>query len=301
MGCVDMALFIIAFLFVLLFVFPEARCALLNPIFIVQYIFLDVYKYWQSRVWRLCPYGELVCYSGLFGKGKTLSAVREIVRLYYQYNNKIVWCDRRKKYVRQVVEIISNVALTIPYINFENLYQLVLSADNKIKREDETDTLIVTLVLGDEFSVQLNSRAFKSNLTPDTLNSILTCRHSRMSLFYTAQRFAHVDKLLRQVTSRVIECDKVWRFIRHSCYDAWDLETAGNPRLVLPLWRKAWFVINQDFLEYDTFARVGVLKKSLDDNDLISEKEVIENQGFSGASTDGVSRLKRKYRSNKKH
>lgn len=290
-----MILFILAIAFVALAVSPELRCVVVNPLFIVRYGFTDLYNFWRSKSWNLCPSGELICYSGLFGKGKTLSAVREIVYLYHRYNGKKVWCPRRKKVVTQIVEIISNVKLDIPYKDFVNLYQLVESADTKIAREDEQDALIVTLVLGDEFSVQLNSRAFKSNLTADTLNSILTCRHSRMSLFYTAQRFAHVDKLLRQVTALVIECDKAWRFIRHSYYDAWDLETAGNPHLVLPLRRKCWFVIDEDFFQYDTYARVGVLKKALDSGQMATEQEVIVNQGWAGGQTDGVRRLKKRY------
>lgn len=294
-----MFLIIAALVFLVLVVSPEIRCVIFNPVFLVQYAFQDIYTYVRSHNWNNCPYGELVCFSGLFGKGKTLSAVREIVSLYSRYDGKMVWCPRRKMLVKQKIEIISNVKLGVPYIEFENLYQLVEAADTKIKREDEAGCLIVTLVLGDEFSVQLNSREFKSNLTADTLNSILTCRHSRMSLFYTAQRFAHVDKLLRQVTTLVIECDKVWRLIRHSYYDAWDLETAGNPRLVMPLRRKCWFVINEDFYQYDTFARVGVLKKSLDSGQMATEQEVIANQGWNGGHTDGVRRLRKRYKNGK--
>lgn len=291
-----MLLFVLVITLVVLACSPEIRCLVLNPVFVLQYVFWDVVGYIRQRSWNVCPSGELICFSGLFGKGKTLSAVREVCRIYEQYNGKFCWCPRRQKLVRQKVEILSNVKLGIPYQDFVNLYQLVEIADSKVEREDKENLIIVTIVLGDEFSVQMNSRAFKSNLTPDTLNSILTCRHSRMSLFYTAQRFAHVDKLLRQVTSLVIECDKVWRFVRHSYYDAWDLETIGNPRMVVPLRRKCWFVINEDYMQYDTYARVGVLKKSLDIDDMISEKEVIDKQGWDGGRTDGVRRLKKQYR-----
>ena len=51
----------------------------------------------------------------------------------------------------------------------------------------------------------------------------MTCRHHYISLYYTAQRFGHVDALLRQVTSY---CDKLWRFQRLKYYDAWELENA---------------------------------------------------------------------------
>ena len=81
----------------------------------------------------------------------------------------------------------------------------------------------------------MNSRNFKPNIDPLFLNTILTCRHYYISLYYPAQRFGHVDGLLRQVTSYVIECSKLWRFQRLSLFDAWELENAANPRLLNPM------------------------------------------------------------------
>ena len=109
----------------------------------------------------------------------------------------------------------------------------------------EHDTLTVTLVLGDEFSVQMNSRNFKSNIDPLFLNTLLTCRHYHISMFYTAQRFGHVDALLRQVTSCVVDCNKLWRFQRQNLYDAWEVENATSPRLVSPIARRCWFVTDR--------------------------------------------------------
>lgn len=85
------------------------------------------------------------------------------------------------------------MALSIPYEDFVSLQQVVLCAEKNGTYDKENDTLTVTLVLGDEFSVQMNSRNFKSNIDPLFLNTLLTCRHYHISLYYTAQRFGHVD------------------------------------------------------------------------------------------------------------
>lgn len=233
--------------------------------------------------------GELVAYTGLFGKGKTLSAVHRVVTAYKHYNGKKVWCPRRKKIVTERVKVISNVALSIPYEELVDLKQIVYASEHNREYDDENDTLTVTLVLGDEFSVQMNSRNFKTNIDPLFLNTILTCRHYYISLYYTAQRFGHVDALLRQVTSCVIDCDKLWRFQRLKKYDAWDLENATSTQLVKPLACSCWFVTNADYNAYNTLACVGNLKKSCKDGDMLSEEEILKlQQNTAAANMDAV-------------
>ena len=237
-----------------------------------------------------------MAYTGLFGKGKTLSAVHKVVSSYKQYNGKKVWCPRRKKMVTQHIKVISNVALSIPYEEFVSLEQIVLAAERNREYDDEHDTLTVTLVLGDEFSVQMNSRNFKTNIDPLFLNTILTCRHYYISLYYTAQRFGHVDALLRQVTSYVVECDKLWRFQRLYMYDAWDLENAANSQLVTPKGRSCWFVRNQDYAAYDTLACVGNLKKAMKAGDMMSEEEILKlQQNTQQSNMDSVSKPSRRW------
>lgn len=228
--------------------------------------------------WNECKTGVLVAYCGLFGKGKTLSAVHKIVTEYKLKNNKKVWCPRRHKFVKQVVKVISNVELSIPYERFVSLEQIVYCADNNKVTDDINDTLTVTLVLGDEFSVQMNSRTFKTNIDPLFLNTILTCRHHYISLFYTAQRFGHVDALLRQVTSYVVDCNKIWRLQRQACYDAWQLENASSPDMIKPFLRTCWFVTNKAYKAYDTLACVGNLKKAVTSGDMLTEEQIIQLQ-----------------------
>lgn len=288
-------------LFIILAVFPTLRCAVSHPISLTVYGVKDVFLYLRHKKYNFCGTGELVGYTGLFGKGKTLSAVHRVVSAYRSFNGKKVWCPRRRKIVTQRVKVISNVSLDIPYENFVSLEQIVLDAERKQEYDDAHDTLTVTLVLGDEFSVQMNSRNFKTNIDPLFLNTILTCRHYYISLFYTAQRFGHVDALLRQVTSYVIDCDKLWRFQRLSYFDAWELENASSPKLIQPFRRSCWFVKDRDYNSYDTLACVGNLKHAMKAGDMMTEAEILAlQQNTQETNMDGVTKPSRRWIRNRK-
>lgn len=282
---------------VLLAAFPTLRCALFHPVKLVRYGAVDLFNYIKYQGWNNCPAGELVAYTGLFGKGKTLSAVHKVVSMYHQYNGKQIYDRDRKAWVTQRIKVLSNVALQIPYDDFVSLQQVVHCAEKNGEYDKEHDTLTVTLVLGDEFSVQMNSRNFKSNIDPLFLNTLLTCRHYHISLYYTAQRFGHVDALLRQVTSSVIECDKLWRFQRQAVYDAWEMENATNSNLLTPLARKCWFVTNKDYNAYNTLACVGNLQKSFKAGDMMSEEEILAlRRNEQQTNMEGVVKPSRKWR-----
>ncbi len=241
-----------------------------------------------------------MAYTGLFGKGKTLSAVHRVTSAYKRYNNKLVWCPRRRKLVTQKVKVLSNVELKIPYERFESLKQMVYCAEHNVELDDENNTLTVTLVLGDEFSVQMNSRNFKTNIDPLFLNTLLTCRHFHMSLYYTAQRFGHVDALLRQVTSVVVNCDKLWRFQRQNYYDAWEMENAASPSLLRPIRRGCWFVTDADYAAYDTLATVGNLTHACKEGDMLSESEILALQQNTPSDMDAVAKPSRKWQKARK-
>lgn len=293
-------IFLFAFLF-LLVMFPTVRCAVSHPVALVVNGCRDIVQYYKHKEFNVCHTGELVAYTGLFGKGKTLSAVHRVVAAYHQYDGKKVWCPRRKKLVTQRVKVISNVKLNIPYEDFVSLEQIVLDAERKQAYDDANDTLTVTLVLGDEFSVQMNSRSFKTNIDPLFLNTILTCRHYYISLYYTAQRFSHVDALLRQVTSYVVECNKLWRFQRLNYYDAWEMENATSGQLLTPIARKCWFVLNKDYAAYNTLACVGNLKKSMKEGDMMSEDEILKlQQNTQQVNMDGVTKPSRRWTRSKR-
>lgn len=276
--------------------FPKVRCLVFHPVSTIYYGCLDLYHYFKLNLKNLCHTGELVAFVGLFGEGKTLSAVNKICSMYEQYDGLPVWCGRRHKMVTQRIKVISNVSLAIPYEDFKSLEQIVYAADHNAEYDDLHDTLTITLVLGDEFSVQLNSRQFKKNIDPLFLNTLLTCRHYHLSIYYTAQRFMQVDALMRQVTSYVVDCNKNWRLQGNYVYDAWEMENATNPMLLSPLRRAVWFVKDKDYNAYNTLATVGNLKKDFEEGNMISEEEILQlQQNQSQANMDGVARPSRRY------
>jgi hypothetical protein len=301
-----MVLVVLIVLAVVLVMFPTLRCGLFHPASVLRYGVLDLYHYIVHKGGNSCPSGELVAYVGLFGMGKTLSAVHKVVSTYEQYNGKLVWCSRRKKLVTQQIKVLSNVSLNIPYEDFISLEQIVLCAERNEAYDDAHNTLTVTLVLGDEFSVQMNSRNFKSNIDPLFLNTLLTCRHYHISLYYTSQRFGHVDALLRQVTSYVVDCRKFWRFQRQDFYDAWELENAANTLLLTPMSRGCWFVHDKDYNAYNTLACVGNLKRSMKDGDMMTEEQILALQQNQPSNMEGVVKPSRRWlrgekQQNRKH
>ena len=271
------------------------RVAVLNFPQTVFYSFKDLYKYFRYCGWRNLKTGFIIAFVGLFGKGKTLSAVHWVVKRYKKYNNRKIYHPFLRKWVTQKVLVLSNVDLSIPHVPFTGLRQMVDLAEQLKEIDRENNTLTCVLVLGDEFSVQLNSRSFKTNIDPLFLNTLLTCRHHHISLIYTSQRFNHVDALLRQVTSFVISCNKCWRFMVHNQYDAYTLENATDTTLVKPLKRFGWFVRDADFNAYDTLACVDNLSKSCKDGDMLTEEEILLAIADKGVQMEGVLNPSRKY------
>lgn len=290
-----MLLVVLIVMGVILIFFPTLRCGVFNVLLVIKYSVVDAIKYYKQKKYNDCETGELLAYVGLFGRGKTLSVVHRVVSDFKRYDGKKVWCKRRNRFVTQRVKVLSNVQLQIPYERLESLEQVVLCAERNRAVDDEQGTKTITLVLGDEFSVQMNSRNFKHNVDPLFLNTLLTCRHYHISLFYTAQRFGHVDALLRQVTSFVLSCDKLWRFQRLSKYSAWEMENASNPMLLRPVARFCWFVRNADFDAYDTFACVGNLTKSMKEGDMMTEGEILNLQCNTPANMDVVEKPSRRW------
>lgn len=288
---VYIAVFVFCFI-----MFVPFRIVALHPINSLCYSFTDIYKYVKYKERNNCKTGEIVAYVGLFGKGKTLSATHKVRTLYKKYNDKPVWDRARKKFVTQKVEILSNVQLLdVPYTSLISLSQIYQAAEQNKLKDVQNDTLTITLVLGDEFSVQLNSRSFKDNINALFLNTLLTCRHHHISLYYTAQRFGHVDALLRQVTSFVVDCAKRWRLMAQYHYDAWDMENATNALLIKPIGRGGFFVTNADYASYDTLATVQNLQKKFNEGDMLSDEEIMALQNPAVIGMDAVTTPSKKY------
>lgn len=144
--------------------------------------------------------------------------------------------------------------------------------------------------------MQLNSRSFRDNIDPTFLSTLLCCRHYYISLYGSAQRFGHVDKLMRDVTLNVIQCRKFWRLQCNSWYDAWELENVTNPELVRPLRRGCWFVRNKDYNAYNTLAVVDTLQKRYDEKDMMTEAEILAARAPAAPTPDAVTNRSRKGR-----
>lgn len=294
-------LFILGFFFIFLS-FPFIRILVLNLFPFILLTVKDLFNYFKDFKFNVCPSGKIVCFAGLFGYGKTLSAVHHVCHLYRRYNGKKCFINGHWR-VQHII-VLSNVALTsIPYVPFKSLSQVTYFAQNK-DRLDSDNHYFVFLVLGDEFSTCLNSRSFKSNIDPIFLNTLVTCRHYAISLFYTSQRFNLVDKLLRDVTFWVYQCRKVGRIELLNKYDAYDLENALNPSLIKPISRGGWLIRDKDYDSYDTLAVVDNLIKSSQSSDYSSENEII-NRIYQGESNINAVRrfsnkVRRAMRKNKK-
>lgn len=256
--------------------FPGVRIAVFHPWSDLFWLDVDIMRCIKYKTYNCAPTGVMRCYSGLFGRGKTLSAVHEIRRLYKRYNGLPVWDERQKQFVKQNILILSNVHFNdVPYIPLTSLSEVVSEAYKNKNFDLQHKTRTVIYVLIDEASVQLNSRSFKQNISADFLNTLLTCRHYHMSMFYTSQRFNLTDKLLRDVTQEVVECKKLWRFQIQYTYDAWQLENSSRPDTVPSIKNGGWFVRDRDYKAYDTLATVDNLKKKVEEGDMLSDDEIL--------------------------
>ena len=251
------------------------RTLFFHPFKTAYYLPIDLFNYFRYNLFNEMQTGKLICYTALFGGGKTLSCVHYVNHLYDRYNNKKIYDIHRHKWVTQKVHIISNVDINRPFERFTSLSQVVRVAEKFSDIDNKNNTRTCTIVLGDEFSVQMNSRSFKTNIDPLFLNTLLTCRHHHIMLVYNAQRFQHVDKLLRDVTTYVIECKKVWRVCIQKTYDAYTLENTADPTTVKCESRSGWFITNKDYNSYDTLACVGNLIHAVKEGDMESEIEII--------------------------
>lgn len=270
--------------------FPSFRCVINHPFLTVYYMIKDIYKYFRYCRWREYKhYGYLTIFNGLFGKGKTLSSVFYARRVYQKYNGKKVYDFKEKKWKIQYIHIVSNVHITdIPYIQLQSLYDILEIVKNN-------DGVSVWLICVDEMSTQVNSREYKTNFTTDLLNVLLTCRHYRLEIIGSSQRFNHVDALVRQVTSSAIECNKFWRILRWDIYNAWTIENTSDITKVKPLKTKTIFIQDKDFESYDTTACVENFKENVLSGKHLTDMEILEFQNQQAEQYNEL-QLKKRYR-----
>lgn len=303
-------------LFILLFLgafalFPLVRCIVFNLHYVGFYTVYDIIDYFKNQKWKVFNCYGIDMFVGMFGHGKTLSMTHKARQLYAKYGDSIQFISnyhlRGIPYTplvnfNQLVglgedEEVEEVApeLEVPF--FDDAFdddnkRLMYELDELYDYDDDIDDLDEevlereveevkphcqgTVVCIDEIQTLLNHRNF-SNFPLSLLYMLCQQRKRKIYIMCTAQRFAHVDKLFRDITTHVIDCNKTWRFQNMKYYDAFDVENAVNTRLVKPLINRWWFVRNIDFDSYDTEQMISRQSAA----DFISNEESIVKKGES--------------------
>ena len=83
------------------------RVIVFHPIKTIYYSLVDFFYYFRYRRYDAMETGKLICYTALFGGGKTLSCVHYVNSLYNRYNDKRIYDINRKKWVTQKIHVIS--------------------------------------------------------------------------------------------------------------------------------------------------------------------------------------------------
>lgn len=278
------ALIVFGFLYMASVVF---RLIVNHPMLSIFYAVKDSFNYIRYKKWRILKTGYIYLYVGLFGKGKTLSAVHYVRMCYKKYNNVKVYIEGQG-WVTQQVRILSNVKMTdTPYIMLTSLQQLVDMTKCQHEYDIENGVYTVNLALIDELSSLLNSRDFKTNISPAFLSSLLQSRKSHTTIVGCSQRAGFVDLLFRQIVTEIRDCNKILRFVTYTAYDPWDYENASNKTMVRPLGRGGFFCRDSDFA-YDTNEIVSQLDKATQNKAMLTEQEILALQMPQMASDDRI-------------
>lgn len=244
-------------------IFCALRCA---PLFWF-YVSRDLVHFIRDKGWHNFNYWGLHLFMGRFGGGKTISAVRRCYNI----------CKTHKG-----VTVLTNLTLT----NFpEDTNIIPLKNSDQIRQLPDK-----SIVLIDEIGTIFNSRDFASNkksVPKPVYQVILQCRHRRIMLLGTVQRWNLLDKQLRDIADTVTEChsylpDPFSRYTTCTEYDAQQYDKwFSNP--LLPIKHTDYYsYVQTDELrsKYDTIEMVeGML-----DAEYISDSEILANR--SGAEFD---------------
>lgn len=227
-----------------------------------MYLTYDFLMYVYTRGYKKFYGWGIHLFTGRFGAGKT-SCVVYLARKY------------AKKYPQ--LTILTNMKLE----NFPkhtkilelNTAQDILNAPND------------TLVIIDEIGTIFNSHDFSSGKTavPKSLyQHLCQCRHRRIMIYGTVQRFNLLDKQIRDISADVTFCSCHFKhpfsrlcIMQH--YDIDEFETAQANKLYVPRPDNVSAYIQRDENRslYDTTELIqGMLKK-----EYLSDSEILENRG----------------------
>ena len=144
---------------------------------------IDFYRFIRDRKVKKPHLYGIYGYFGLWGQGKTISMVEELYSLRQKYNNDIY--------------IFTNFGFSLEDKAFDDWRMLL----------DEYDKSAI--FAWDEIQNEFTSRDFKN--FPTELLTLLTQNRkgNGKRIYYTAQRFARVDKIFRELTYMCFECKTI--------------------------------------------------------------------------------------------
>lgn len=279
-------LIVMFFLVMVLIYFPHIRNVVLHPFLSFRYFIMDFFCYFRYKKYNNCKfYGKIIAYcsdnSHVFGCGKTLTAVYEVIRQYIKYDGKKVWDKEQKRFVKQNIKILSNVHFK-PYKKlFKSIiinYEFLTNADQITNLYKSLGPCDVGIVVVDETSSLWNSRNFKDNFSPDMIKSMSTCRHTHFGMILTAPRFNQIDALMRQICSEVHMCSKMWRSEVVKVVSAYEMEYVTNLKYIKSYMYR-YFIKNSLYNAYDTDAMVEELERQVKSGERLSSEEILEAQG----------------------
>lgn len=270
-----------------LFFIPPVRLSLFHLIHFLIYVVVDPVRYIKMRKWNTPPAGTITCYTGLFGKGKTLSMVHYARKLFRRYQGKKSWSKSEHKLLPNKFIFLTNIDLYFcdesDQVEFTSMQQFcdlcVQITENRHPLQHDYNLVVIAII--DEISSVCNSREFKSNFNNAVLSTLLQIRKFSCLFLCTSQKFGMMDKLLRDVTLEVIDCSKSWRYQKNSIYDGWDLEN-GDPSKLEPLRNKWVFITDTDYNSYSTLRVAKQISKAAALGDLVPESETVAASSGSG-------------------
>ena len=221
----------------------------------------DVYHITKNHDWNKFNYRGLHLFLGSFGGGKTISAVRRVYEI----------CKRHSG-----VTVLTNLNL-FGFPKDTTIIKLV----NSRQILDLPDKSIVLI---DEIGSIFNSRDFagsKKSVPKPVYQLILQCRHRRIVLFGTVQRWNLLDKQLRDIADTVSVChsyfaDPLARYTTNSTYAAQEYDKwFANPLLPLRRVNYDGYVQTDELRsKYDTIEMVeGMLEA-----EYIPDEQILQNR-----------------------
>lgn len=276
---------LIVFVILLVYYFKYFIFAVFHPVTFFKYTYIDIHDYIKFKKYnRFTNYGVITMFTAsgtqVFGSGKTISMIKDVLRIYNKYNNKLVYDPDLKKFVTQHIHIISNVELsTVPYIKFTGVNQFVDIDKYNFGSMD------IALYVLDESGAVFNSRQFKNNISSEMLTRLLQSRKNKCCLYMTSQRLQFTDVILRQICCVVYECSKKWRFVSLKAYNPLDLEYAYNPEIIKPKSSMIYFCDNNLYSSYNTYQLVEQLNKKYIP---LTNEEVLASYGNYSPSVENL-------------